>query len=75
MTIEGVDCAILSTFFPLFSRTYCIPSMGTGLQLEKYDSMIEPGPGQDQGYEDGSEQHVTPGKTRKAIWSSERSYH
>ncbi|XP_042819432.1 olfactory receptor 1F1-like [Panthera tigris] len=57
------------------NRTYCIPPMGTGLQLEKYDSMIEPGPGQDQGHEDGSEQHVTPGKTRKAIWSSERSYH
>ncbi|XP_043421239.1 olfactory receptor 1361-like [Prionailurus bengalensis] len=56
-------------------RTYCIPSMGTGLQLEKCDSMVEPGPGQDQGYEDGSKQHVTPGKTRKAIWSSERSYH
>ena len=49
--------------------------MGTGLQLEKCDSMVEPDPGQDQGYEDGSKQHVTPGKTRKAIWSSERSYH
>ncbi|XP_030148713.1 olfactory receptor 1G1-like [Lynx canadensis] len=57
------------------TQTYCIPSMGTGLQLEKCDSMVEPGPGQDQGYEDGSKQHVTPGKTRKAIWSSERSYH
>lgn len=36
--------------------------MGTGLQLEKCDSMVEPDPGQDQGYEDGSKQHVTQGK-------------